>query len=126
MTSPQVTLDPAGTEAPGNLAAHLAKLAELRGWTGRAAFHQGHRAWTHGEVHDLAARAATVLAGLGVRPGDRVLLALPDSLAWVTAFLATARLGAVAVLVNPELPAADHAFLAEDADPALCVTGPGR
>ncbi|MFJ4564637.1 AMP-binding protein [Streptomyces caelestis] len=70
----------------------------------------GARAWTHGEVHDLAARAATVLAGHGVRPGDRVLLALPGSLAWVTAFLATARLGAVAVLVDPELPATDHAF----------------
>ncbi|MEU3377987.1 AMP-binding protein [Streptomyces caelestis] len=85
----------------------------------------GARAWTHGEVHDLAARAATVLAGHGVRPGDRVLLALPDSLAWVTAFLATARLGAVAVLVDPELPATDHAFLAEDTGAALRVSGPG-
>ena len=54
-------------------------------------------------MHDLAARAATVLAEHGVRPGDRVLLALPDGIAWVTAFLAVARLGAVAVLVNPEL-----------------------
>lgn len=124
MTSPQVMLSPAEAEAPGNLAAHLAELAERRGWNGRTAFHQGHRAWTHGEVHDLAARAATVLAGHGVRPGDRVLLALPDSPAWVTAFLATARLGAVAVPVNPELPAADHAFLAEDTAAVLCVTGP--
>ncbi|MFD7404001.1 benzoate-CoA ligase family protein [Streptomyces sp. NPDC059866] len=125
MTSPQSTLLPADASAPGNLAAHLAALVERRGWGGRAAFHQGHRTWTHGEVHDLAARAATVLAGHGVRPGDRVLLALPDSVAWVTAFLAAARLGAVAVLVNPELPAADHAFMAEDTDAALCVTGPG-
>ncbi|MFD5129270.1 AMP-binding protein [Streptomyces olindensis] len=125
MTSPQVAPHPAEAEAPGNLAAQLAGLAERRGWGGRAAFHQGHRSWTHGEVHDLAARAATVLAGHGVRPGDRVLLALPDSLAWVTAFLATARLGAVAVLINPELPAADHVFLAEDTGAVLCVTGPG-
>jgi fatty-acyl-CoA synthase/benzoate-CoA ligase/fatty acid CoA ligase FadD22 len=43
----------------------------------------------------------------------------------VTAFLATARLGAVAVLVNPELPAAEHAFMAEDTEAVLCVTGPG-
>ncbi|MDH6624985.1 fatty acid CoA ligase FadD22 [Streptomyces sp. LBL] len=112
-------------DAPGNLAAHLAALAELRGWTGRAAFHQGHRVWTHGEVHALAARAAGVLAEHGVRPGDRVLLALPDGIAWVTAFLATARLGAVAVLVNPELPPAEHAFMAEDTEAVLCVTGPG-
>ncbi|MFF4251231.1 benzoate-CoA ligase family protein [Streptomyces sp. NPDC001663] len=116
---------PADSDAPSNLAAQLAGLAERRGWNGRAAFHQGHRVFTHGEVHSLAARAATVLATHGVRAGDRVVLALPDGIAWVTAFLAAARLGAVAVLVNPELPATDHAFMAGDTGAVLCVTGPG-
>ncbi|TQJ55214.1 AMP-binding protein [Streptomyces sp. NBC_00080] len=109
----------------GNLAAELAALAERSGWGGRAAFHQGHRVWTHGEVHELGARAAGVLTELGVRAGDRVLLALPDGIAWVAAFLGVARLGAVAVLVNPELPAPEHAFMAADVDAVLCVTGPG-
>ncbi|MER6558831.1 AMP-binding protein [Streptomyces sp. NPDC001027] len=112
-------------DAPGNLAGQLADLAERRGWAGRAAFHQGHRRWTHGEVHDLGARTARVLADHGVRPGDRVVLALPDSVAWIAAFLGVARLGAVAVLVNPELPAAEHAFMAEDTEAVLCLTGPG-
>lgn len=132
MTSPRPTLPSAGpmpsppdADVPGNIAAYLSGLAERRGWTGRAAFHQGHRVWTHGEVHALAARAAGVLAEHGVRPGNRVLLALPDGIAWVTAFLATARLGAVAVLVNPELPAVEHTFMAEDTEAVLCVTGPG-
>ncbi|NEA62341.1 benzoate-CoA ligase family protein [Streptomyces sp. SID12488] len=119
---------PADADAPGNLATHLAALAERRGWSDRAAFHQshqGHRSWTHGEVHELAARTATVLARHGVGAGDRVLLALPDGITWVTVFLAAARLGAVAVLVNPELPPADHAFMTEDAEAVLCVTGPG-
>ncbi|MFD9391782.1 AMP-binding protein, partial [Streptomyces sp. NPDC060000] len=110
---------------PGNLAAYLADLAERRGWGGRAAFHQGHQVWTHGEAHGLGARAARVLTDHGVRAGDRVLLALPDGIAWVAAFLGVARLGAVAVLVNPELPAPEHAFMAEDTDAVLCVTGPG-
>jgi fatty-acyl-CoA synthase/benzoate-CoA ligase/fatty acid CoA ligase FadD22 len=121
----QCTPAPADAGAPGNLAAHLAEIAARRDWTGRTAFHQGHRSWTHGEVHDLAARAATVLADHGVGPGDRVLLALPDSVTWVTTFLATARLGAVAVLVNPELTAAEHEFMADDTKAVLCVTGPG-
>ncbi|MCX5268384.1 AMP-binding protein [Streptomyces sp. NBC_00199] len=112
-------------DVPDNLAAQLADLAERRGWAGRAAFHHGHRRWTHGEVHDLGARAAGVLADHGVRAGDRVLLALPDGVAWVAAFLGVARLGAVAVLVNPELPAAEHAFIAEDSAAVLCLTGPG-
>ncbi|MER6124170.1 AMP-binding protein [Streptomyces sp. NPDC001795] len=125
MTTPQATLTASDVEAPGNLAAHLATLAERRSWTDRPAFHQGHRSWTHGEVHDLAARAATVLAQHGVGPGDRVLLALPDSIAWVTAFLATARLGAAAVLVNPELTPPELEFMADDSEAVLCVTGPG-
>ncbi|MFJ1734845.1 AMP-binding protein [Streptomyces sp. NPDC088254] len=125
MTSPQSTLSPADLHVPGNLAAHLAVLAGQRGWHERAAFHQGHRTWTHGEVHALAAGAATVLAEHGVRPGDRVLLALPDGIAWIVAFLGAARAGATAVLVNPELPAREHAFMAEDTDAVLCVTDPG-
>ncbi|MFF3905613.1 AMP-binding protein [Streptomyces sp. NPDC001848] len=125
MTTPQATLVPADAQAPGNLAARLAALAERRAWTDRPAFHQGHRTWTHGQVHDLAARAATVLADHGLGPGDRVLLALPDSVAWVTAFLATARLGAVAVLVDPELAPPELKFMAEDTEAVLCMTGPG-
>ncbi|MFE7654621.1 benzoate-CoA ligase family protein [Streptomyces bottropensis] len=115
---------PADAGAPGNLAAHLAALADRRGWTARPAFHQGHRAYSHGEVHDLAARTATVLTEHGVRPGDRVLLALPDSVTWVTTFLALARLGAVAVLVNPELTPPELQFMAEDTQAVLWVTGP--
>lgn len=138
MTTHQVTTAPpapaptpapavAVADAPGNLAARLAALAEQNGWSDRAAFHQGHQShlsWTHGEVHELAARTATVLAQHGVGPGDRVILALPDGITWVTTFLGIARLGAVAVLVNPELPPADHAFMTKDAEAVLCVTGP--
>ncbi len=107
-----------------NVAAHLAALADRCGWSGRPAFLEAHRIWTHGEVHDRAARAATVLAGRGVGAGDRVLMALPDGIMWVATFLATARLGATAVLVNPGLTADDHRFMAEDSRAALCVSGP--
>ena len=106
-----------------NVAADLAQRAEQQGWSSTPAFFDEHRMWTHGEVHDLAARAATVLGEAGVRPGDRVLLALPDSIGWVVTFLAVARVGATAVLVNPGLPAADHEFIADDCAAALCVTG---
>ncbi|MCG7208599.1 AMP-binding protein [Streptomyces arenae] len=119
-----MTRAPAVT-ATANLAARLTDRAERYGWNGRPAFHQGHRVFTHGEVHELGARTATVLAEHGAGPGDRVVLALPDSMAWVVAFLALARLGAVAVPVNPELPAADHAFMAADTEAVLCLTGPG-
>lgn len=51
MTTPQTATAPPDAGAPGNLAAQLAGLAERRGWGARVAFHQGHRVWTHGEVH---------------------------------------------------------------------------
>lgn len=105
-----------------NVAADLAERADRGGWAGSPAYLMDDRTWTHGEVHDLAARAASVLADRGVRPGDRVLLALPDSIGWVVTFLAVARIGAIAVLTNPELTAADHAFLVDDCTPSLCVT----
>jgi fatty acid CoA ligase FadD22 len=111
-----------GTLSTANVAVDLANRAERNGWLRRTALHTDERDWTHGEVHDLAARAATVLAGHGIGAGDRVLVALPDGIGWVVTFLGLARLGAVAVVVNPELPAADHAVLAADCAPRLCVS----
>src|SRR4051794_141613 len=107
-----------------NLAAGLAARARQRGWTARPAFYQDDQVWTHGEVHDLAERTAAVLAGRGVGVDDRVLIALPDGIAWVTTFLAVARLGAIAVLANPGLTPSEHDFMAKDSEAVLCVTGP--
>ncbi len=107
-----------------NVAADLAERAERHGWSTSPAYLVDDRVWTHGEVHDLAAGATSVLIDIGVRPGDRVLMALPDGIGWVISFLAVARLGAVAVLINPELTVDDHAFLVDDCRPTLCVTEP--
>jgi 4-hydroxybenzoate adenylyltransferase len=111
------------TAPSSNIAVDLAERAERHGWATAPAFYVDGRVWTHGEVHDLAARAAMVLVEHGLRPGERVLVALPDSIGWVATFLAAARIGAVAVLSNPDLPAADHEFIVADSDPVLCVTG---
>ena len=107
-----------------NAAGELAGLVDARGWSQRPAFHTDGRTYRHGEVHDLAARLAGGLAARGVRPGDRVYLALPDGIDWVVTFLAVARLGAIAVLVNPELPDIDHKALIADSTPVYGVTPP--
>lgn len=105
-----------------NLAAELAELTERNGWTSRPALHTPGRTWTHGEMHDLAARAAGVLTTHGIGPGSRVLIALPDDVGWVVAFLACARTGATAVPVNPDLTAADHEYMVGDCGAALVLT----
>ncbi|WP_336215592.1 AMP-binding protein [Nonomuraea sp. LPB2021202275-12-8] len=110
---------PTGT---ANCAIHLAAKARREGWWERPAFHTAERSWTHGDVHTLAACATSVLVDHGVRPGDRVLIAMQDGIAWVTAFLAAARLGAVAIPINPDLSPDDHAFMAGDCRAGLVVT----
>ncbi|MBA0051242.1 acyl-CoA synthase [Streptomyces sp. AJS327] len=104
-----------------NVAAALEAATAERGWTDRPAFHEADRTVTHGRVHDLSARAATLLAEHGVTAGRGVLIALPDGIAWVVAFLATARLGAVAVLANPGLTAERHQYLAKDSGAHLVL-----
>ncbi len=62
------------------------------------------------------------MSELGVEPGDRVLIAAPDGVEFVWAFLGAVRLGAVAVPVNPRLTVDDHRFLAGDAGARIVVT----
>lgn len=60
--------------------------------------------FTYAQVDALANRWAGVLEDAGVRPEQRVLIALPDGPHFAGALFGTLRLGAVVVMVNPELP----------------------
>ncbi|POM27682.1 p-hydroxybenzoic acid--AMP ligase FadD22 [Actinomadura rubteroloni] len=107
-----------------NLAASLARRAETRGWRDRPLFRTAGGTLGHGAVHDAAARASGVLHAAGVRSGDRVLIALPDSPAFVAALLGTLRLGAVAVPTGPEQSPDEHAHIVADAEPRTVVCAP--
>ena len=60
----------------------------------------GDETRTHAELHDRAARLASVLAAGGVGPGDRVALLLHNRIEFVETLLACHRLAAVAVPIN--------------------------
>jgi len=78
-------------------------------------------AWTYDDLADAMRRAAGALHDHGVRPGDRVGVALRDGRPWFAAFLGAAALGAVPVPVDP-LSAADRiALVLDDCEPALVV-----
>lgn len=91
-----------GPSADANLAEVLSRWTLAFGWSDRAAFLCGDDVYTHGEVHRGAARMAALLAARGAVPGDRVVIALPGSIEFVWAFLGAVRIGAVAVLVDPD------------------------
>jgi fatty-acyl-CoA synthase len=58
------------------------------------------RPLAYAALADESARLAGALRELGVRPGDRVALWLPNVPAWLALLFACARLGAIAVSVN--------------------------
>jgi acyl-coenzyme A synthetase/AMP-(fatty) acid ligase len=58
---------------------------------------------TYREVFDLSGRYAGLLVELGARPGERVLIALPDGPDYVGALFGALRMGAVVVMMNPFL-----------------------
>ena len=64
-------------------------------------------------------RAAAALATAGLRPGDRLLVSAAASPALLAAVLGALRTGVIPVVLDPGLPAAERAALAEDADAAL-------
>jgi benzoate-CoA ligase family protein len=72
------------------------------------------RAWTRAEVADGVGRAAAVLAGHGVRPEQRILLALADTPTFMSFFWGAMWLGAVPVPVSTMLTVDDYRFLLDD------------
>ena len=71
------------------------------------------RSFTFAELHDEVRRAAAAIAGLGVRPGDRVAIWSPNTWHWVVASLASHYAGAVVVPINTR-------YTAEEAADILC------
>ena len=62
--------------------------------------HQDVR-WTYRELQKKVNELATGLLALGVAPGDRVGIWGPNSHEWVMVQLATAKIGAIMVCINP-------------------------
>ncbi|HYT38583.1 MAG TPA: AMP-binding protein, partial [Acidimicrobiia bacterium] len=78
------------------------RLTEGRGE--RIALRLSDRRLTYADLDGLANRFGNLLRDLGVRQEERVVLALPDSAEYAAALFGILKVGAVAVMVNPELP----------------------
>ena len=84
-----------------------------------------HGRLTYRRVATLVSRAADALRRGGIERGDRVMLVLPDSPAFVAAFWGAIKLGAVPVPVNTLLPADDYEFMLSDSA-ARCLVADER
>jgi bile acid-coenzyme A ligase len=79
---------------------------------------------SRGALERRADRLARAFAEHGVGEGDRVAIALPNSVAFVEATLATRKLGAVPTPLSPRLPERERSALLELAGPALVLGVP--
>ena len=104
-----------------NVTVWLEELARSSGWLTRVAYLDGDRRWSYEEVAAAVASSATLLEQRGACAGRPVLIATQDRIAFVLAFLGAARLGAIALPVNPRLGSKQHAFMVADAKPTLAV-----
>jgi mycobactin salicyl-AMP ligase len=82
-------------------------------WPDRTAIADPTGTSTFAELDTLADRAAAGIAGLGIRPGDRVLLQLPNSGEFAVALFGLLRAGAVPVMCLPGHRLAELTHFAE-------------
>lgn len=79
------------------------------------------RKWTYAEVGALARKAARGLQDLGVKPGTRVGLCLPNTPYYVICYFAILRIGGVVVNFNPLYTEREMAHLIEDSGASVMI-----
>jgi len=78
--------------------------------------------YSYWRLKQLAETFASSLAGIGVTPGAKVMLYIPNGVQWVVAWLGIQRLGAVAVPITPIYTPRDITHIANDsgAETIIC------
>ena len=94
---------------------NAASLLLSNGREGDTALLCGGQTRTFGQLRDAVARAAAVWCRRGLKPGDRIAVAVPDGFAWVDAVLGCIWAGGVAVPINPRFAENDWAAVLEEA-----------
>ena len=87
------------------LGRHVAQAAQRHG--AREALVFGERRWTFREFADDVERTARALLGLGLGPGERLALWMPNRPEWLHVFYAAATVGLVVVPLNTRFRAAE-------------------
>ncbi len=84
----------------------------------------GDERHSYKSVRTAISSAAAALHARGVRPGDRALVRLPNSLDFIATIHGAFELGAIAVPVSPLAGAGEFERIVEDCDPRVIVESP--
>lgn len=88
----------------------------------KIAFEDAEGKVTYGELATRTANLAGHFADLGVGPGDRVAIFLPNCVRWVEASFAIARAGAVSVPISYDASEGEVVYRLQDADCTMVIT----
>ncbi|MEZ5098903.1 MAG: AMP-binding protein [Thermoleophilia bacterium] len=86
--------------------------------------HQGIR-WTYAEAQEQVERCARALLATGVEKGDRVGIWSPNNAEWVVAQVATAKVGAILVNVNPSYRSSELEYALNQSGCSLLLRATG-
>jgi len=90
----------------------------------RLATVDGTQRLTWAELDARVTSLAHWMLARGIAPGDRIALLLTDGAPFLTTLLASARIGAIAVLLNWRLAPAELAWICGNAGPAMTFVNP--
>ena len=85
-----------------------------------ALMYEGRR-WTFDAFREETDRVARALIGLGIQPGDKVSLWMPNRAEWLFLFGAVAKIGAILVPINTRFRTGDMEYLVNHSDSAALI-----
>ena len=101
--------------------ANLAETLINAGLPHQPAILEPGRSVTYGQLDDLSGRVGGALWGLGVRPGERVAVLMPDGVEAAASILGAVRIGAVAVPISELGRANDFRAMLRDSGPVVAI-----
>ena len=105
--------------------ADLPRLAALR-FGNKAALHSNSRTFSFEDLERRISACATGLGELGLHPGDRVVVHLPNTWEWIVAYYGIARVGCVSVPANILLVSEEVQFIADDCAAVAVIAAAAR
>jgi len=99
----------------------LVDIAASRFMTKEALCYEGNR-WTFGELKDEVDHVAKGLMQLGILPGDKIVLWMPNRPEWIHTFFAVAKIGAVLVPINTRFRTGDLEYVVRQSDAKMLIT----
>jgi benzoate-CoA ligase len=104
-----------------NAAVDLIERNLAAGRAAKVAYIDDRGMYSYSELADRALRCVSAFRHAGLEPGDRVILALLDTIDFPSCFLGAIRAGIVPIPLNTRCTGADFAAILGDSPPRACI-----